>query len=113
MAQGVRKTGYTRDDSKRAEVPGPSKFWQKSLQLPLSKVIHSLQNDLGPKTAAMLHIAAAIPAYSLANDTTYYGLQDDILTESLQIHNGRMTVPRAPGLGVTGDPQRINRYRVE
>ena len=38
-------------------------------------------HDLGPKTAAMLHVAAACPAYSLANDTTYYGLEDDIITE--------------------------------
>jgi L-alanine-DL-glutamate epimerase-like enolase superfamily enzyme len=28
-------------------------------------------HDLGPKTAAMVHIAAACPAYSLANDSTY------------------------------------------
>ena len=42
-------------------------------------------HDLGPKTAAMMHVAAACPAYSLANDTTYYGLADDIITERLKI----------------------------
>ena len=42
-------------------------------------------HDLGPKTAAMLHVAAACPAYSLANDSTYYGLEDDIITEPFLI----------------------------
>jgi L-alanine-DL-glutamate epimerase-like enolase superfamily enzyme len=70
-------------------------------------------HDLGPKTAAMLHVAAACPAYSLANDTTYYGLQDDIITERLTIDRGTMAVPRTPGLGVRGDPERIARYAVD
>ncbi len=70
-------------------------------------------HDLGPKTAAMLHVAAACPAYSLANDTTYYGLEDDIITERLRIERGAMAVPVSPGLGVEGDPERIARYKVE
>jgi L-alanine-DL-glutamate epimerase-like enolase superfamily enzyme len=70
-------------------------------------------HDLGPKTAAMLHVAAACPAYSLANDTTYYGVEDDIITERLTIDRGTMVVPVAPGLGVEGDPERIARYTVD
>jgi len=70
-------------------------------------------HDLGPKTAAMLHVAAACPAYSLANDTTYYGLEDDIITERLTIERGTMAVPTKPGLGVEGDPERIARYAVD
>jgi L-alanine-DL-glutamate epimerase-like enolase superfamily enzyme len=70
-------------------------------------------HDLGPKTAAMLHVAAACPAYSLANDTTYYGLEDDIIKERLTIERGTMAVPQTPGLGVEGDPERIARYKVE
>ncbi|QDU96049.1 mandelate racemase/muconate lactonizing enzyme family protein [Lignipirellula cremea] len=70
-------------------------------------------HDLGPKTAAMLHIAAACPAYSLANDTTYYGLEDDIITERFAIQAGKMNVPTGPGLGVRIDPEKLARYRVD
>jgi len=70
-------------------------------------------HDLGPKTAAMLHVAAACPAYSLANDSTYYGLEDDVITQRLSIERGTIAVPTVPGLGVEGDPQRIARYTVD
>src|SRR5205085_4199864 len=60
-------------------------------------------HDLGPKTAAMLHVAAACPAYSLANDTTYYGLEDDVITERFSIQRGTIAVPTKPGLGIEGD----------
>ena len=69
-------------------------------------------HDLGPKTAAMLHVAAASPAYSLANDSSYYGLVDDIITEPFQISQGRITVPTTPGLGIEGDPEKLAKYRV-
>jgi glucarate dehydratase len=61
----------------------------------------------------MVHIAAACAGYSLANDSTYYGLEDDIITERLQIESGAIRVPDRPGLGVEGDPERIKRYRVD
>jgi len=70
-------------------------------------------HDLGPKTAAMLHVAAAIDAYSLANDSTYYGLEDDIITERIPIERGTMAVPTKAGLGIEGDMERITRYRVD
>ncbi len=70
-------------------------------------------HDLGPKTAAMLHVAAACPAYSLANDSTYYGLEDDILTEPFQIVRGKIAVPDKPGLGIEGDPDKLKKYAVD
>ena len=70
-------------------------------------------HDLGPKTAAMVHVAAACPAYSLANDSTYYGLEDDITAEPLPIVNGRIRVPDRPGLGVEGDVEKLEHYAVE
>lgn len=70
-------------------------------------------HDLGPKTAAMIHVAAACPAYSLANDTTYYGLEDDIVTERLTIESGTMAVPARAGLGAEGDPVRIAKYQID
>ena len=44
---------------------------------PLSHCSH----DLGLKTAAIMHVAAATPNWSGPNDTCYHGLVDDILTE--------------------------------
>ena len=70
-------------------------------------------HDLGPKTAAMVHVAASCAAYSLANDSTYYGLEDDVITERLRIEQGTIAVPDKPGLGIEGDPERIARYRVD
>jgi DNA polymerase-1 len=47
---------------------------------------------VGPKTAAMLHVVASSPAFTLANDCTYYGLVDDIITSPFSIERGRMRV---------------------
>lgn len=70
-------------------------------------------HDLGPKTAAMLHVAASTPAYSLANDTTYYGLVEDILTEPFRIEAGTIAVPERPGLGIEVDIGKLEKYRVD
>lgn len=70
-------------------------------------------HDLGPKTAAMLHIAASCPAYSLANDSTYYGLEDDVITERFQITKGSLPVPTSPGLGIECDAEKLRRYSVD
>ena len=60
----------------------------------------------------MLHVAAASPAYSLANDTTYYGLEDDVLTKRLTIRDGAIAVPTSPGLGIEVDPEKLRQYAV-
>jgi len=70
-------------------------------------------HDLGPKTAAMLHVAAACASYSLANDSTYYGLVEDILIEPFRIERGTIAVPSGPGLGADVDPQKLARYRCD
>jgi len=69
-------------------------------------------HDLGPKTAAMVHVAAACPAYSLANDSTYYGLVEDVCVEPLPIVRGKIAVPNRPGLGVECDPEKLRRYAI-
>lgn len=68
-------------------------------------------HDLGPKTAAMLHIAVSTPCFSLANDCTYYGIEDDITREPFAIERGRMRVPEGPGLGIEVDLEKVERYR--
>ncbi|MGE3809779.1 MAG: mandelate racemase/muconate lactonizing enzyme family protein, partial [Gemmataceae bacterium] len=69
-------------------------------------------HDLGIKTAAMLHVVASCPAFSLANDCTYYGLEDDILVTKHVIQRGYMAVPEEPGLGVQVDEKKVEKYKV-
>jgi L-alanine-DL-glutamate epimerase-like enolase superfamily enzyme len=70
-------------------------------------------HDLGLKTAAMLHIATACPAYSMANDCTYYGLSDDITSQMIPIDHGHMFVPETPGLGVDIVKEKVLKYQKE
>jgi L-Ala-D/L-Glu epimerase len=67
---------------------------------------------LGIATAAMLHLAAATPALSEANESDYHQLQQDVLAEPLEVVAGMMTVPQAPGLGVEVDRAAVERYVV-
>ena len=68
-------------------------------------------HDLGLKTAAITHLAAATPNFSGPNDTCYHGLIDDILVEPLTFRNGRIRVPLGPGLGVVVDESKVEKYR--
>ena len=56
--------------------------------------------SLGIATAAMLHLAAAIPAFSTGNDITPGQLRDTVLADRLEITDGMMAVPESHGLGV-------------
>jgi L-alanine-DL-glutamate epimerase-like enolase superfamily enzyme len=69
-------------------------------------------HDLGIKTAAMLHVVASAPGFTMANDCTYYGLETDILVQPHRIERGWMAVPEGPGLGVTVDEKRVAKYRI-
>jgi L-alanine-DL-glutamate epimerase-like enolase superfamily enzyme len=67
--------------------------------------------DTGIGTAASLHLAASLPdegrAHGLATASL---LQDDLLTASLPIERGYMTLPDAGGIGVTLDEARSAQY---
>jgi L-alanine-DL-glutamate epimerase-like enolase superfamily enzyme len=69
-------------------------------------------HDLGLKTAAMLHVVASTPNFTLANDCTYYGLEDDIISPLHKIERGTMAVPEGHGLGVHVDEAKVAKYRV-
>jgi L-alanine-DL-glutamate epimerase-like enolase superfamily enzyme len=70
-------------------------------------------HDLGPKTAAMLHLAASTPNFPLANDCTYYGLVDDVIARPFEIQGGRLPVPEGPGLGIEVDLAKVRRFQVD
>ena len=67
-------------------------------------------HDLGLKTAAITHVAAATPNFSGPSDTCYHGLVDDILAEQLVLRGGKIKVPDGPGLGVEVDEAKIEKY---
>jgi L-alanine-DL-glutamate epimerase-like enolase superfamily enzyme len=68
--------------------------------------------SLGIATATMLHLAAAIPAFSTANDITPGHLRDTVLADLLEITDGMMTVPQSRGLGVEVDRGKVERYQI-
>jgi len=56
--------------------------------------------SLGIATAAMLHLAAAVPAFSSGNECAYHQLAEDVLAQPLTLVEGQLNVPLAAGLGV-------------
>lgn len=70
-------------------------------------------SELGISEAAYLHLAASTPNLTLAIDTGYPSLIDDIVTQRHQIVEGSMPVPTGPGLGVELDLDKLARYTSE
>lgn len=74
--------------------------------LPLA---HHCSWDLGVKTAMMLQVISALPALSLAADSTHAMHLDDVVSAGLETENGRMRVPTGPGIGVEIDDEAVRR----
>ncbi len=66
--------------------------------------------ELGIGTAAILHLAAAMPAMTHANQTVLHILADDVIARPLRIHEGYIEVPDGPGLGVELDEDKVRAY---
>ncbi len=67
--------------------------------------------DCGIGVAAALQLAATLPPASRGYGLATLGLlEDDLIVEELPIVDGRMEVPRAPGIGVTLDEDALARY---
>jgi len=67
--------------------------------------------EFGISQMAMIHLAAALPNLTLAPDSHYHHLTDDIIEGGkLQYHNGKMAVPTTPGLGVSLDRDKLAKY---
>ena len=75
----------------------------------LGMSMHS-NSHLGISLMAMTHVAAAIPNLSYACDTHYPWQDEDVVAGGrIRFEEGAVAVPRAPGLGVTLDPQALAR----
>jgi glucarate dehydratase len=67
--------------------------------------------EFGISQAATIHLAASSANITLACDSHYHHLTDDILEGGkLQYRNGAMRVPDGPGLGVSLDRDKLARY---
>ncbi|MFN7996664.1 MAG: mandelate racemase/muconate lactonizing enzyme family protein [Bryobacteraceae bacterium] len=72
--------------------------------------------EMGVASAAMIHLAMATPAIHSeefpCDILSPFFYEDDILAEPLPIKAGSAAPSDRPGLGVTLDPEKVERYRV-
>lgn len=71
--------------------------------------MHS-DRELGVSTAAMIHLAAALPTLSHAIDSHYHDQVDDVITRPILYEQGYFRVPQEPGLGVELDREKVEKY---
>lgn len=70
----------------------------------------TLEGPIG--TAASLHLACADPGFTFGSEL--FGpllLAHELLTEPLTYDDGRVHLPKGPGLGVDLDPDAVVRFR--
>ncbi len=76
----------------------------------LGVAVHS-SGELGIQLATMLHLGAVLPNLDHAADAHYHHLTDDIITGGKMSYvDGSIAVPDSPGLGVTLDRTKLDRY---
>jgi glucarate dehydratase len=71
--------------------------------------MHS-DRELGISTAAMVHLACAVPNLNYAIDSHYHDQADDIITTPWAYRDGRFELPKGPGLGVEIDQDKLAFY---
>jgi glucarate dehydratase len=76
----------------------------------LGVAVHS-SGELGVQLATMLHLGAVLPNLSFAADAHYHHLTDDIIEGGLmRYEGGSIAVPKAPGLGVRLNSDKLRQY---
>ena len=67
--------------------------------------------ELGPGTAAALHLGATSQAVTATSDLVGPGLlEDDVITQPFTYDNGWLKVPEGPGFGVSLDRKKLAEY---
>ncbi len=70
--------------------------------------------ELGIGTAAQAHLAFAMRNIGYASDVNGFVYHsDDIINETLHIEGGYLYPPSGPGLGVSLDEEKLQRYRID
>jgi L-alanine-DL-glutamate epimerase-like enolase superfamily enzyme len=74
-------------------------------------VVRHSSGELGIAAAAGLHVLAAVPNQVDGHQTYHTHLADDIVADDeIVLRDGCQRVPMRPGLGVTVDPERLEKY---
>lgn len=82
-------------------------------KLGLKVNLASKMAETGINTAALLHLAAALPAVDWGVGFSSQYLVDDILKAPHAFERGHVTVPKGPGLGIEVDEAKVRRYARE
>jgi L-alanine-DL-glutamate epimerase-like enolase superfamily enzyme len=69
--------------------------------------------ESGIATAAVLHLAAAVPSLDWGVSPTSPYLTEDVLAKPLGFSAGHAVVPQGAGLGIEVDEKRVRRFTVE
>ncbi len=98
----------------KPQLAGGLRVGQQIIQAATERGVRSVitsTNEAGIGLAAALHLAAASPAVTLeCGLATLHLLVDDLLIADLPVHNGFLTVPTGPGLGVALDWEALDSY---
>lgn len=78
----------------------------------LKPALHSVY-ETGIATVANLHLASALPEVEYPNDASLHFMSADVLAEPQPVVDGRMALPKGPGLGVTLDRGKLERLATE
>jgi muconate cycloisomerase len=70
-------------------------------------------SESGIASAAVLHLAAAVPTLEWGVSPTSPYLTEDIISNPLRFAEGHAYVPDGPGLGVNVDEKLVRRFRIE
>jgi glucarate dehydratase len=72
--------------------------------------VHS-SGELGIQLATMLHLGASLPNLGFAADAHYHHLADDIIKGGkMEYRDGKIALPKGPGLGVEIDRDKLAEY---
>lgn len=78
----------------------------------LKPALHSVY-ETGISTVANLHLASALPEVEYPNDASLHFMSADVLAEPQSVVDGKMTLPKGDGLGVTLDRSRLDKLAIE
>ena len=67
--------------------------------------------DTSIGSAAVAHLALALPTLEWDANVTNQYLADDIVSEPIAVVDGQIVTPEEPGLGVAVDEAKLSRYR--
>jgi o-succinylbenzoate synthase len=98
----------------KPQLAGGLRVGQQIIQAATEQGVRSVitsTSEAGIGLAAALHLAAASPAVTLeCGLATLHLLVDDLLIDDFPVHNGFLTVPTGPGLGVALDWEALASY---